>query len=360
MGVVVSNQAHQVSLFVDQELDQSYPIFMGKNNSMDEFVKYIKDGAWIDDLSISPYFSTRQFSSKMKSYTVTFYSIGMFSFLTGGDRKLSHSNSVRTSSVSTRDSYQPSVEHFSEFYVNVEEKTCFKSDEMMAFLVSIVYPFYIQSGSRKAMHTLDYTGSFEDDYVTHGDPSNDDVDVSQLQELLLSTAAFFDDADLYKTLSSREWMATLSRAINDCTLEVCICAVDSAHTFPPILINSAARKRTSLLNKSSKARELDFLQLWSIEHEETVCTEIMHSLASAEPMRLTGYQLFPDRTKTVVDVTHVFDEHGAHRYVLGVQMNIPQEGKSPEHLSYLHNTCLLIAHLIKTSAPPTPAEHSSI
>lgn len=76
-------------------------------------------------------------------------------------------------------------------------------------------------------------------------------------------------------------------------------------------------------------------------------------------MQLFAGQSFSDRSKTVLEVTHIFDEHDNHRYVLGVQMTVPQEGRSKQHLQYLRDTSLLIGHLIKTTSPPTPAENSA-
>lgn len=359
MGVVISNQMQKASLFVDKELEGCYPIFTGKNNSMDNFVRYIKDGCWIEDLSNSTYFSSRQHCGKGVIFTVTFYSVGLLgSFGKETFLSLHGSGSIRSSSVSTRDSYQASVENFSEFYVNVEEKTCFKGDEMMAFLVSIVYPFFLQSGSRKGLTSREVSADFESLTVSGDGATGDDEDLGHLQEILLSTAAFFDDSDLRKTLSSRDWMTTLCRAVDDSALEVCICAVDSAHTFPPVLINSAARKRLSVLNKSSKHHELDFLQVWSIEYEDILHKDVLRSLAFAEPMRLQGAQCFSDRSRTILDVTPIFDDQGVHRFVLGVQMNVPLEGRSSQHLQYLHNTSLLVAHLIKTSAPSPSCDNS--
>lgn len=366
MGVVISNQhVHKDALFVDNELEDCYPILAGKNNTMDDFVKYIKDGGWIDHLADSTFFATRKNSSRLRVYSVTFYTTGLLGHFVGEGKKLtrhdSASCSVRSSSVSTRDSYQAAVENFAEFYVNIEEKTCFKTDEMMAFLVSIVYPFYIISGSRKAQRAaLNITADFDDDCSTDGGTNSEDADLSHLQELLLSTAAFFDESDLRKTLASRDWLGTLSRAVNECSLDVCICAVDQVNgTFPPVLVNTVARKRISLLNKSSKSNELDFLQLWSIEFEDALHNDIHRSLQAAEPMQLFAGQSFSDRSKTVLEVTHIFDEHDNHRYVLGVQMTVPQEGRSKQHMQYLRDTSLLIGHLIKTSSPRTPLENSA-
>ena len=362
MGAVVSHHHGQKDvLFVDKELEDSHAVFTGRNNSTDDFVKYIKDGSWIDHLADSTFFSTHKRHFEMKVCTVTFYTTGLILQLVGsGEKKLSSISST-SSSASTRDSYHAAVENFAEIYLNIEENTCFKTDEMMAFLISIVYPFYILSGSRKAKRTaMNLTTSFdddEDDCTTAEDATVEDADLGLLQELLLSTAAFFDESDLRKTLASQDWMYTLCRAVNECTLDVCICAVDPVtKTFPPVLISTVARKRIWLLNKSSKHEMLDFLQLWSIEYEEALNREINQNLLAAEPMQLFAAQSFSDRSKTVLEVTHIFDEQGVHRYVLGVQMTVPMQGRSKSHLQYLRGTSLLIAHLVKTSAPLTSVE----
>lgn len=353
MGVAVSHQlTYKDSLFINEELEECCPMFMSSSHSIGEFVKYIKDGCWIELLSQSEVFASRSRGSLAKSVPVTFYSTSVLSFFKVDP--FTQQGSVRSSSTSTRDSCQGSVENFTEFYANIEERSPFKPDEMIAFVISIVYPLYLHSGKRPRITKEDLP-----DFSSHTSCSerarNEEKELAQLQELLLSAAAYFDETDLRKTLSAKDWLKTLHSAVNDCPLNVCICEVDEARgTYPPALVNNVARKRISVLNKSHKFTQMDFLQLWSIEHEEELQSEVAHNLSTAQPMRLYSCQSFGSDLRTVLDVTHIHDEDGVHRYVLGVQMDIPQHGKSAAHLQYLHDTSLLIAHLIKCPAALTP------
>jgi hypothetical protein len=149
-------------------------------------------------------------------------------------------------------------------------------------------------------------------------------------------------------------MNTLNCAVNDCPLHVCICEIDAATgVLHPVLINNASRKRIHGLNKSHKHKELDFLQLWSIESEEILKNEVEKCFRSATPMRLYAVQ-GAETSRTVLDVSYIFDAEGAQRYVLGVQMDIPEQGQSEKHLQYLRDTVLVISHIIKTDTHQGP------
>lgn len=360
MGVAVSHQlTYKGSLFINEDLEECCPVFASSSNAMGEFVRYIKDGGWIELLSNSELFLFKNRVLKEKSIPVTFYSTSVLSFFKN-DPLFSQQGSVRTSSSSTRDSRQGSVENFTDFYANIEDRSPFSPDEMIAFVASIVYPIYLNSGKRPRVTKDDLLGlQIQLTPPEYEYDKKEDKDIGQLQELLLSAAAFFDESELRKTLSGKDWLRTLNSAVNDCPLNVCICEVDEEKTrFPPVLINNVARKRVSTLNRSHKSQkysEMDFLQLWSIEHEEEIQAEIAHNLSTAQPMRLYSCQSTGSKNvRSVLDVVHIHDADGAHRFVLGVQMDIPEHGESATHLQYLRDTSLLIAHLIKCPAARTP------
>jgi len=366
MGVTVSNQRHsERSLFVSADLSESAGRLASDRALLTEFARYIKDGSWIDLLGDSDYFTTRTLT-KRKCYPVTFYSNNVLppSPLTNKIMR-QNSTSIRSSSASTRDSYQGSVENFTEFYANIEERTCFAPDQMKSLLISLVYPFYCQTGERKALFQRDASTLIEEcDTIpdTFPDTAESKNDLLHFQDIMLSTAAYFDEHEIQETLLTQEWIRVLEQAVNDCTLNVCICEVvsDEKSTAPlgsvrPVLINNVARKRIHSLNRSFKHKELDFLEMWSIESEDLLKKEVDQALRSATPLRLSSVYSTA-RFKTVLEITHIFDSHGKHKYVLGVQMDVPEDGRSSKHLQYIKDSSLLIAQIIRLD----PGDHEKI
>jgi hypothetical protein len=383
MGVSVSHQRkNKGSLFVDDELNTCRQLLTNNNLLTEDFARFIKDGSWIDLLEGSSHFTKQISTTEVKSLPVTFYSNApvAFNHLSAKIQRQSSNSvrSLRSSSTSTRDSAHSAVENFTEFYANIEEQTCFTPLQMLTFLVAIVYPLYHEAGERKAICEREITPRRVDDYESMPEVSKTNEDVVHLQvrslshqfrktvadhayrcsrqEMLLSTAAFFDENDINNTLLSGEWLNVLNCAVNDCPLHVCICEIDTeTGALHPVLINNASRKRIHSLNKSSshQHKELDFLQLWSIENEEILKNELDKCFRGATPLRLYSLQSAED-CRTVLDVSYIFDADGTQRYVLGVQMTVPEQGQSAKHLQYLRDTALVICHIIKTETVMGP------
>lgn len=365
MGVVLSSQRAQTAgLFVTKYLEESAPYLASNDGHIEDFVQFIKDGDWIDLLADTDYFIIQSRAVHRKFIPVTFYTNNALPAGSPVRAKVlrQNSNSVRTSSGSTRDSLQScSADNFKECYADLQERTCFTPDQMAAFLISIVYPLYGQTGERKALFERGMSLDEIDDCSTVLQSADVTMnnDVAHLQDMLLAAAAFFDEHDLRNKLHSQEWIHTLHRAVGDCPLDVCICEVSTTGgisgdsvALHPVLVNDVARKRMHTLNRSFKQRrdslQVDFLHLWSIEGEETLQEEVNRCLHTATPMQLTAVQAFSS-ARTVLDVSHIFDAAGRHRYVLGVQMEVPEDGQSEKHLQYLRDTALVIAHIVKCS-----------
>ena len=366
MGAVLSDQRKlHKSLFVDEELAECCPLLANSTQLTEDFVRYIKDGSWIDLLAESNYFTMQISTLKAQIHSVTFYhtSNNALSHLPIQVRSIKQSSSsMRSSSASTKDSYQGSVENFTDFYANIEEKTCFTQEQMASFLISIVYPLYGQLEIRQALcereSLIDYDENDPDFFST---PDHTQDDVIQLQEMLLSTAAFFDEHDLHNTIESQDWIKILEEAVNECPLDVCICSVEShTNSLSPVLINNIARKRLYSISTKTRSRKqqkgLNFLELWSIESEDELENSITQNIRNAQPLRLQSHQIIA-QCRTILDITHIFDSNGMHRYVLGVKMNVPEDGQSEKHLQYLQDTVLLISHIIKPGKP-TSARNS--
>jgi hypothetical protein len=350
MGVIMSDQRAQAAgLFVTKDLENRALNLAASDEAVAEFIQFIKDGSWIDLLADPDYFQMQTRGVKAKSIPVTFYSNNSMPKSPLRHSILSQSsNSVRTSSASTRDSYQSSVENFTEFYADLQERTCFSPDQMAAFLISIVYPLYGQMGERRAITEREASFELHDaDFCGQDNP-----DITLLQELLLSVAAYFDERDLQEKIHSQDWVRTLDRAVNECSLDVCVCEVMDGGKLLPVLVNDVARKRIQAMGNWCKGPAVPgALHLWSIEHEEILQDEVQRCVTTATPLQLYSVQAF-NHCRTTLQMSPVFDDPGRHRYVLGVQMDIPDDGRSVKHLQYLRDTSLLIAHVIRC-APGT-------
>lgn len=360
MGVTMSDQRAQAAgLFVTKDLQACATHLASNTDRIDDFIQYIKDGSWIDLLADPNFFQMQTRGGKLRLVPATFYSGSAIPVSPLRTKALMQgTHSVRTSSASTRDSCQSTMENFKEFYADLQERTCFQPDQLAAFLISIVHSLYDQTGERKAitesdalfdMNTMD---SYSYDAAENAEAN---PDIALLQEMLLSVAAYFDGRDLFDKLISQEWLRTLDQAVNECSLDVCICEVQDGGKLLPVMINNVARKRIQALHRSCKNLDApDFLHLWSIEHEDILQDELQRCIANAIPVQLFAVHAL-NHCRTTLNLVHVFDAAGRHKYVLGVQMDVPEDGRSVKHLQYLRDTALMIAHVIQFSPPAAGA-----
>lgn len=351
MGIGASvEDSTGTSLFVDHEMRECTKNFITNKEARKEFAKFIKDGFWIDLLHQNKLLFARSSHAKSKTYHVSFASAGMLSMPVNDLALFSSSGSSRSSRSCSRETNVADLEGFSELYANVQDRTCFVHGDMVPFLFSVIFPLFMKN----AKHADTPFCSRDEDDVDELEGvctelgAEETVQMLRLQEILLGSAAFIDEADIWNSLTSAKWLDRLQWAIMDCSISICICSVERApgsrgKAFHPVLVNHSAYKRSG-----STMEHSDFLQLWAIEHDDLVRKEVTHSLEIAQPMRLISSQAAPKSTAVpVLDVTHIFDEHGTHRYVLGVLMDVPEEGTSVKHLQYLTDSALLISHLIK-------------
>jgi hypothetical protein len=279
--------------------------------------------------------------------------------MSAGENLASTSGSSKCNSASEDD-----TPHFTGLYANAEARTCFSRDEIQSFLFSVVFPLYMQKEERgKApLENSDEYSSSSFDYSSLGLHEHHLLSV---QDMLLSAAAFADEATLCTTLASTAWINTLLKAIFFCPLSVSVCAVDHvASTITPVFANDACRKRMITSGKSGRFAEANILQLWAIAPEGELLEEVTANLLDARPLRFVSRS--SGRAPAMVDVTHIFDAAGKHCCVLGVQSDATPSASSPTHVAiatagttspdkkqlerYLTDNALLIAFLIKTGA----------
>ena len=357
------------NMFINKELEDCAKAFVLVQESRADFTRFLKDGYWIDYLFQTQLLHSRSKHEKLKTFHCSLPaivvrkhrgSLCLLSSITGTSSQDSRSGS--------RDSQHTDIiEIFSELYANVEGRTCFAHDKMQAFLFSIICPLYLENCKDFEM-LLQGEESVENDMPC--ELGHQEQEMHRLQDILLGSAAYFDEFEVANVLSSTRWLQTINAALQDCELPIIIFRVDitaGSKVFTPVLINTTARRRDS---KSSikilpEKEQNQFCQLWGIEVEERTSSEMSHCLQTAQPMRIVSTGDDNSRGKTVapsvLEVSHIFDDSEAHRYVLGMQMSLteaPCPGSSTsatleKELRYLSDSALLVAHLLKPSASAT-------
>ena len=206
-------------------------------------------------------------------------------------------------------------------------------------------------GEGGCSHSADDEHKAEENELTH------------FKDLLNGAIDSVSKSMIRKAITSNTWRDIMQGAVDDCPLAISICSVakQSQHSYPAVYANKAARNQISDVLTSKKLQELSFMELWSITSIRTTEAPVLRSLSTPEPLQLFSQQCVGGR-RTILDITHIFDHSGVHRYVLGVQMDVPQNGMSKEHMLCLTDTALLVAHLINTgaSATLTPCSPASV
>ena len=357
------------NMFINKELEDCAKAFVVVQESRADFTRFLKDGYWIDYLFQTKLLQSRSKHKKVKTFHASLRSIVvrkhrdshyLLASITGTSSQVSRSGS--------RDSQRSEkVEVFSELYANVEGRTCFAHEKMQSFLFSIICPLYLENCKDFEMLQHGEEGVDNDLPCELG---HQEQEMHRLQDILLGSAAYFDEFEVANVLSSTSWLQTMNTALQDCELPIIIFRVDITagdKVFTPVLINTTARLRDSKSSiKFLPEKEQDlFCQLWGIGAEERTSSEMIHCLQRAQPMRIVSTGEDNTRGKTtapsVLEVSHIFDDSGAHCYVLGMQMNLseaPSLGSVPsasleKELRYLSDSALLVAHLLKPSASAT-------
>ena len=235
------------NMFINKELEDCAKAFVVVQESRADFTRFLKDGYWIDYLFQTKLLQSRSKHKKVKTFHASLRSIVvrkhrdshcLLASITGTSSQVSRSSS--------RDSQRSEkVEVFSELYANVEGRTCFAHEKMQSFLFSIICPLYLENCKDFEM-------------LQHGEESVDndlpcelghqEQDMHRLQDILLGSAAYFDEFEVANVLSSTSWLQTINAALQDCELPIIIFRVDitaGSKVFTPVLINTTARRRDS-------------------------------------------------------------------------------------------------------------------
>ena len=371
------------NMLIDKELQDCAKAFVVVPESRSDFTSFLKDGFWSDYLLQTNLLYGRSKHAELKTFSATLRSVVVRKF---NDVSLLASITASRASDS-KDFHQSDTNGvFSELYANVEGRTCFAHEAMQSFLFSIICPLYLENC--KDFEMLQH-GEENVDNDLPCELGHQSEEMHRLQDILLGSAAYYDEFELTSALSSTSWLDAIRSALQDCELPIVICRVDTPtaatstaassssismdKVFTPVLINTAAARRrdpitsssSSSSKKSSKHEQDLFCQLWGIGAEEKTSAEMSHCLQSAQPMRIVSVGEDNTRGKaaapSVLEVTHIFDDSGAHCYVLGMQMNLseaPSLGSVPsasleKELRYLSDSALLVAHLLKPSASAT-------
>lgn len=250
--------------------------------------------------------------------------------------------------------------------------------EMMSCLFSIIYPLYL--ASFKSYDKL-LNGEEVMDVETFTNLGEQEPQMHKLQEILLDAAAVVEEAELKTALESSNWLEMMEVAVKTSALGICVCSVEQVEgstTIVPVLTNDRARKcnvgasgpmaRASPGKRDFKEEKglppaphrirHPFLKTWGIEDDENHETDLMNSLILAQPLRLIAKKCI-GKARVVVDVSHIFDDQGVHKYVLAVMMDIPQDSGAKRRMQYLSDTSLLLSHMIKVPCNNRPPSSES-
>jgi hypothetical protein len=378
MGTVAGvqySQGAEDNVFVKRQLREFASTLASRPESREEFSKFIKDGLWVDDVVQMKLLQHRCNHPDQARFAVSFPEEKRG----GGDNSPTLSGSLSSKSAKSSSPMRTLCSTFVELYGDSDASTCFSRETFAAFLFAILTPLHAKNAH-----------SFEEQshsVVSFGHESAVDLgaqkdEMTRLQSMLLGTAAYLDEVEVTALLSSSSWLHVVANAVQDCCLRVTVCEVHDASAgknFTLVTTNIPARRfgsqQSSAKMRSGLSAE-EMLSLWGADAAEPIKQSIARSLQSAQPMRLFskapaaetpgspgGAAVTPrvaSCTASVLDITHIFNEEGTHRYVLSMQMDCAGAIATEKELRCLQDSALVISHLIAAAEPHTGSEKSKI
>lgn len=419
MGTVAGVQCFGQAdgLFVDQMVQECVKAFTTIPESRSDFVKFLKDGFWGDYLFQTELLHARNHRERVANFEVGFTTYQRRVSL-DGNLRTSTSNSSKTAGVSPE-----LVGSFDEMYTNVERRTCFTHESMQAFLFAIVCPLYLQNCKEYSKLVHGEPNYQDSDVPSDlGDEESEMIRLQEILlasaaysdelelDCALSTPLWLHT--LTTAINDSFLAIIIYRVDHNVT-------TNEPPTYHPVVVNAAAHKRSSYLRRSLSQREGDLFDLWSVDTDAATRAAMNECLSKAQPIRLfakdrktlrpttpvpgalpapsasgtnnnsgttTPTNLEPQAqpqsppplrglgvkgasgsltppaptpTTAVLDITHVFDSQGVHRYVLGVMADGVDKRNLDKEVRNLADSALLLSHVIKPPATESAKDNAA-
>lgn len=376
--------------------------FLENPEESSDFVAFIKEGTWLDDICVNANFENKgcrrqpaQVAELLYDYIIPSHSCTTIKesimklidkeddtmdeqrepdasnktniVTTGSHRSTSSSGRISLDSSKTMNLFmgirmKPESDNckrdnckqhqdFRNDYIDLEHTATqygLSKYQLLVVLFVILYPLFLSSRapgrSSKANNKfcfLDMQGRCQCDTPCQERPMSS-AEACRAQELLLSTAAYFDYDRMVQVLSANNWLKCCPLAIENSQLGISVCDARDGKTFPIIYANKMLQKLTGYSFKYLLGKTFKILQGEATEAEQIQLMSDALSDKRSIKVALTNYRKNGTTFTNMLVLKPVVDAQNNLCYVVGITCDISRKDAT---LQELHHADVLVALL---------------
>jgi PAS domain S-box-containing protein len=380
MGSAVSTSfltpAKSADVFSQTAMKEEFAKFLELEHSALSFAQFIKNGHWLGMLShydhcdhsksATPKTTARR--TELRWIYQHFVVVDPLKEQVDEFLRLSAVNENMVANTSSRKAWQRTLPtEFHESYKYNPETATFTLGEMAAIMCTILFPLYLGSEeyqhwkawhvakSRKingpylatesGEHTAGASAQFEEGVGS--------ADVEHLKHMLLSSAAFVDQAELLEHFARPTLFEDARMAIYNSSFGVCICSAHpTGSDYPVLYVNQAFERMTGYKQKQLAH---GITSLHGAETERMQIERLNASLREQRDAKLVLTLHRRNRTKflAAVAVKPSYDNTGGIVYWIALYFDLSARGSALIELKRVDDLLALIPNLLNY---PTPQE----
>lgn len=185
-----------------------------------------------------------------------------------------------TTSISNSNSMSYS-DRISECYVNIEQCDCFTAPQLISILFSVVHPMYLASKQYQQFLRTGNDREAEEDSA--GDPNSGNKNSRRAQEILLGTAAYFDESLLLEQLERGQWATILGQTFDGHKLAITVSDC-SKEGNPLVYVNHAFEAMSGRQRSFLAGKGLDVLN--GAETEPAMLDHVQEALRTSQALKV--------------------------------------------------------------------------
>jgi PAS domain S-box-containing protein len=248
----------------------------------------------------------------------------------------------------------------------------FSRAQMLSVLFTVLYPLYVSQEGRQDSPGAEEQKSFcfvnSDGQCRcprpcdESDAASEDARIAQ--ELLLSTAAYFDEYKMLHALEQGRWLDRVPRAVDRCVLGISVCCAlgrtPKGRRFPILYANQALQTQTGYSLEQLQGGTFALLHGPLTEPEQL--RRISSALRDKEAVKvaITNYRRNSQAYVNMLMLKPVLAADGEELFVLGISFDVSRRGASLSELQQAESLLALLPLILATNGrPKTPwIEHT--
>jgi PAS domain S-box-containing protein len=171
-------------------------------------------------------------------------------------------------------------------------------------------------------------------------------ETEHVQNMLLTTAAFFDEADLITRVGKRGVLEDLQGALDSSPFGISVCCARAYMSYPILFVNSALEKMTQYGRKEMVGRNFKMLQGEDTEIGQLELMTMALKENQATRLAITNYRKDGSKFLNMVALKPTFDHFGQCVYIIGVYYDIARKEATMEELQKINIMLAILPFLL--------------